>query len=579
MKKNIQIDSRFPCPGCTSSNAAFLYEHPTEHYQFIKCYSCDKTFGVNASKTKGVTPIKQKVPVDPYKEAQESPVVTFEYIPGDDFRGRGIKESVYEFYGVRCTEDDSKASLPYYDKEGILVASKVSIPKDAGSVPFYWTGDATRATLFGRNLFKNTSRNMVTVTEGEWDAMAAYQMFDERWAYVSIKGGAAAAKNLSKDDHEWLSSFGTIVICFDNDAAGLKAREEFAQSFDPTKVKIMDMVYKDANEYLKAGKKEAFKKAWWDAKPYRRDDIVFSNDLLGRATLDPPKPIAYYPFKGLNDALWGLYPGQLIVLTAGSGSGKTSLAKRFMLHLFDTIKDRLGNMILEESVDEASFNYISMYMETNLNKPQIYIDTPKDRIAEIESKLYKDNRFLFWNHFGSADITKVCDTVRYFAHNCGAKAVLLDHISIVVSSGENGDERKSLDSVMTRLRSLCEETGVILFVISHLTRSDGTPYEEGGITSLSKLRGSGAIGQLSDACIGLERNGQAEDPYMRNVSVVRALKARKSGNLGPCCRIYWDQKKATFIELDNEDWKEHLERIKAADLVQSMKPDEGISEI
>jgi twinkle protein len=117
----------------------------------------------------------------------------------------------------------------------------------------------------------------------------------------------------------------------------------------------------------------------------------------------------------------------------------------------------------------------------------------------------------------------------------------LDHVSIVISSQENGDERKALDEIMTKLRTIVQETGVALFVVSHLKRSEGKGHEEGAFTSLSQLRGSGSIGQLSDIVIGLERNGQAEDVKERHTTRVRVLKNRHAGLTGPGCALYYDR--------------------------------------
>ena len=57
---------------------------------------------------------------------------------------------------------------------------------------------------------------------------------------------------------------------------------------------------------------------------------------------------------------------------------------------------------------------------------------------------------------------------------------------------------------------LVQETGITLFMVSHLKRPDGKGHEEGAASSLSQLRGSASIAQLSDMVIGLERNGQAD---------------------------------------------------------------------
>ena len=85
---------------------------------------------------------------------------------------------------------------------------------------------------------------------------------------------------------------------------------------------------------------------------------------------------------------------------------------------------------------------------------------------------------------------------------------------------------------MTNLRSLVEETGVGLLIISHLKRVDGQPAEEGGAISLSHLRGSHALAQLSDGVWALERNQQAEDIEEKNLVKIRVLRTDTQGKQG-----------------------------------------------
>ena len=59
-----------------------------------------------------------------------------------------------------------------------------------------------------------------------------------------------------------------------------------------------------------------------------------------------------------------------------------------------------------------------------------------------------------------------------------------------VSSQESGDERKAIDEIMTKLRTLVAETGICLFLVSHLRRSQGKAHEDGAQISLGELRGS-----------------------------------------------------------------------------------------
>jgi len=92
---------------------------------------------------------------------------------------------------------------------------------------------------------------------------------------------------------------------------------------------------------------------------------------------------------------------------------------------------------------------------------------------------------------------------------------------------------------MTKLRMLVQETNIALIIVSHLKRPNDKGHEEGAATSLAQLRGSASIAQLSDMVIGLERNGQHDDPLVRNTTQCRVLKNRYSGTTGPAgCLLY-----------------------------------------
>jgi len=100
------------------------------------------------------------------------------------------------------------------------------------------------------------------------------------------------------------------------------------------------------------------------------------------------------------------------------------------------------------------------------------------------------------------------------------------------------DERRAIDVTMTKLRSLVEETGIGLILVSHLKRPEGKGHEEGARTTLAQLRGSAAIAQLSDMVLGLERNQQ--DSEDKNKTVIRVLKNRFSGETGEASVLHFD---------------------------------------
>ena len=150
-------------------------------------------------------------------------------------------------------------------------------------------------------------------------------------------------------------------------------------------------------------------------------------------------------------------------------------------------------------------------------------------------------------------IDEILDRVRYMAKALDIKWVVLDHLSILVSGQEdNGDERKSIDILMTKLRSLVEETGIGLLLVSHLRRPSGDRgHEDGREVSLSHLRGSASIAHLSDSVIALERNQQADDEIEANTTTVRILKNRYTGDTGVACYLHYNKDTGRMTQIDN----------------------------
>ena len=138
------------------------------------------------------------------------------------------------------------------------------------------------------------------------------------------------------------------------------------------------------------------------------------------------------------------------------------------------------------------------------------------------------------------------------AKSLDCKWIFLDHLSILVSGQDDGDERKSIDVLMTKLRSLVEEPGVGLLLVSHLRRPSGDlGHENGKEVTLSHLRGSASIAHLSDSVIALERNQQSDDEVIACTTTIRILKNRYTGETGVCSYLHYDKKSGRMSQIDN----------------------------
>ena len=70
----------------------------------------------------------------------------------------------------------------------------------------------------------------------------------------------------------------------------------------------------------------------------------------------------------------------------------------------------------------------------------------------------------------------------YYAKSECVDYIMLDHLSLVISSSDGiQNERKDIDSLMTKLAAMVVETGVGLLQVVHLKRSSGDKsFAKGG---------------------------------------------------------------------------------------------------
>ena len=516
-----QLVSHQPCQDCGSSDALTIYEWGS------KCFSCGKTRRNSQEYSTKLTKVV-------------STMTNVHDIVYSSISDRGLTRDTCLTYGIG--KKDSAYYFPYYDEEGLVAYKKRSVGEKKFSIEGAWQ----QGRLFGQQLFSKGGK-YVTITEGEFDAAAAYQMLGSKYPVVSVRNGAASAVADVKANYEWLDSFETVVLCFDNDAPGREAANAVAEVIG-TKAKIFKGTadYKDACEYSQENKGKEFIDLWWKAERYTPDGIVDGAGLWDLVNQPVEKAEVMYPYIGMNELTYGIRYGELVTLTAGSGLGKSQFLREIVYHILNNSNDNIGLMFLEESVKKTAKSLMSLHANKPLHLPD-YTALPEELRAAFDNTLGTGRVFLF-DHFGSTLVDNIINRVRFMAKALECKYIFLDHVSIVVSAQENGDERKAIDEIMTKLRMIVQETGIALFCVSHLKRNEGKGHEEGAFTSLSQLRGSGSIGQLSDIVLGLERNGQAEDPVERHTTRVRVLKNRFSGLTGPASSLYYDRMTGRMTE-------------------------------
>lgn len=444
---------------------------------------------------------------------------------------------------------------PYYNSQDSnqLIGYKERTVK---TKDFRILGTNRGAGLFGQQAFRSGGK-FLTITEGELDALAVSEMFDGKWPVVSLKNGASSAAKDIKENLEYIESFDSVVLCFDQDTAGFEAVKAVQDIVSVGKLKVCKLPMKDASDMLVNGKVKDFTQAWWNAETYTPAGIVKGSDTWEHLQRDEDLTQVDYPWSGLNQLTYGFRAKELVTITSGSGMGKTSVVKELEAYILDKTDDNLAIIHLEEAIDRSVKGLMSIEANLPIHIPQYEAMLSAEEKRELWEKSVRDKNVYFYDHFGSMSEDNLLNVIRTYAKAFDCKWIVLDHLSIVVSDQDGIlDERKAIDAIMTKLRKIVQETGVGLFLISHLKRPQGKAHEEGGQVSLSELRGSAAIAQLSDIVIGLERNQQAEEEEERNRTTLRVIKNRFSGLTGKACQLQYDKETGRLTEVfeDNESF-------------------------
>ena len=515
------IRGNLPCEHCGSSDAVSEY---SDHYFRFSC---------NRSTKKGDNQVSVQVrPKTPYTER----VGAYEAI--NDRRLSVITAKKFDI-----TQANGKHYYHYHDAEGNVIGCKV---RDVATKSFYAKGDISGAGLFGQKACRGSGK-YITITEGELDAAAVSEMFDNKYDVVSLKTGASGASRDIKQNLEFLEGYENIVLCFDNDEAGKKAVQSVLHLFSPGKVKVCTLPLKDASDMLKANRVRDFVKAFWDAKAFHPVGILsFSDSQMWDAfTRRGTEEITPFPtaFAGLNHLMnGGIASGEVTVIGALTSIGKTTMVYNLLYGMMTESNKRIGCCFLESDKGETVEKILSQHIGQNIS----IVEADKRDYATYRKayeEIIQDDKLHILDHHGSSDIDVLFNKIRYLAVGLDCEVIIIDPLQAAVTSNENG----MIDAFMDRLLKLTKETGTSIIVVSHLRKpSSNDPHA----VSEYDTKGSGSINQIAFNTILLSRDKMSEDPVARNSTKIQLVKCRRTGNTGVAGWMSYETETGRMVPTD-----------------------------
>jgi twinkle protein len=493
-----------PCSKCGSSDALSEYD---DGHSF--CFSCNK-----------YTPGNQEFMDDTH---------TYEYL-----EHRGITKDTYAFYEVKAKIDP--LGIPY--SHGFPYGGnsyKVRTLKDKKIWSIGLSNEDTEP-LFGMGKFSAGSAKSITITEGEYDALSVFQMLGSKYPAVSIRGASSARRDCERA-REYLNSFERVYLCFDDDKPGREATADVAKLFDPHKIYTVKLTrHKDANAYLVNDDAKQFVSSWWNARQYMPEGVVADYGEVERILRSvSASSTATYPIRVLQEATYGIRPGEVVLITAQEGVGKTEVLRTIEHHLLKTTDDNLAIIHLEEGEKRSVQGLVGLELNLPVHLPDAGVSV-EDQVLAFQKLTKKDGRLHIYSHFGSNDPDNILDIIRYLATVCKCKFITLDHITMIVTGAQSDDERKTLDYLSTELARLTRELSFTLFLVSHVN-DDG------------KTRGSRNISKIADLWLELNRDTDGGSLY----TDLRIKKNRFSGKTGQVGTLIFDPTSYRLTEMERSD--------------------------
>lgn len=388
--------------------------------------------------------------------------------------------------------------------------------------------------------------------EGETDSIALKHVFPKNHI-LGIGGVQEAQKYVKYADS--IENINKIIICFDNDESGEKARDKILNSIDTFKYEVstlnfgsyhkdFDLFYRECQERSKEQikivryEKESLKTSIIDAKTLIQSDIPETKWLI-------------------NDLL---VKGGTTIIGGDSGAGKSLLSLNLSMHLvngktiFDSFECEKVNVLYidEENIPNTIKTRITQLSKTRDIKENLenlhfsIMEDIKLDTAQGKRTLGKEKFLNLMNQY-KPQVCVIDSLVRFFC----------------------GDENSSNDvkEIFDTLKFCTKNFGTSFIILHHTTKMNG------GTSRKHTLRGSGDLSAFADIVLILNKISntnlvgiyQEKNRHQEPIKPFNMMINQIDGNLNVC---YGGDKSIEFETVSQQCEQNIIDVIKENDWIE-----------
>lgn len=384
---------------------------------------------------------------------------------------------------------------------------------------------------------------------GELDALSLVQV-----GWTNVASTTLGEENWDDVWTQQLEQCADIVIIYDNDDAGRDGARKVAHILGLHRCRIGKWPdgHSDANECLvKMGTDplEGFD-VFLVGKIVADSEAVVIDGIVSCASLREQYMATFSAEGGrsgwstgwedLDNLIGGWRPGEVTMVTGGTGCGKTTFTSQAALHMAGQ-----GHGVLYCPFEMGLIDQLDKWTRQHGEEdPEVQLESGK--IGGTLDQIFAMPIWMF-HRTGLIKVEAMRNTLLYAARRLHVRFVVIDHIHWMISSGR--DERQQIDALTRCFTEAAALGGFHCIVVAHPAKVGGQKdgkHRDNQVTQMSDLKGSSTLSQDAHNCLSMwkPRKADRDDVIDKKTgfgkAVCYAMKVRKEyGAEGSVAFKYW----------------------------------------
>ena len=231
----------------------------------------------------------------------------------------------------------------------------------------------------------------------------------------------------------------------------------------------------------------------------------------------PDRVLAGVPtgYTDLDKMTLGFHPGNLVILAARPGVGKTSLALNIAQHVALREDLSVGVFSLEMSREELALRILSAEANVEFHRMRSGHLSQKHWSRLLKSVKGMADKRLFIDDSANPSLLEVASKTRRLKAEKGLDLIVIDYLQLMEAGGKYENRNLEISAITRHFKQLAKELKIPILCLSQLSRR---PEQRGKDhrPQLSDLRESGSIEQDADLVMFIYRddmyNAESEHP-------------------------------------------------------------------